>query len=323
MRPVFSGIGKRFPVLTGRRGIFVSLAVLLIGAVLWFVVDPAGGSSVRITSPAQLHAYFTEQDYTMTALRAGNANVPPVFITSVPDDWAKDLDVGQKKSLFFRTLLPLVLQANKDIRADRTRLASLRERLAGGASLGTKDRNWLFDLAASYGVVDRKKADAETPLSTAQLATLNARVDIVPPSLALAQGAIESAYALSRFAVEGNALFGQWRYGKGLTPPNQRTALGDYRIASFKTPFDSVRSYAQNLNSNPAYKDFRQLRAAARQAGNIPRGLSLVAGLLSYSERGEVYVDEVRGLIDFNKLGATDTARLADAEPIELRAGLF
>tara|TARA_R110002110_G_scaffold260260_1_gene475900 strand:+ start:86026 stop:86940 length:915 start_codon:yes stop_codon:yes gene_type:complete len=301
----------------------IAALALMVGGTLWFAVGPTGEAMVRIKSPAQLHSYFTDQGYTMSALRAGNAKVPPVFITTVPDDWAKDLDVEQKKSLFFRTLLPLVLQANQDIRADRRRLASLRKRLSGGDSLPTADREWLFVLATRYGVVDREKADAEKPLSTTQLATLNARVDIIPPSLALAQGAIESAYAVSRFAVEGNALFGQWRYGKGLTPENQRADLGDYRIATFGTPLDSVRSYAQNLNSNRAYKDFRQLRAAARQAGVTPRGSSLVAGLLSYSERGQAYVDEVRGLINFNKLTATDTARLTDAPPIELRAGLF
>jgi len=323
VRSVFADMVARLPAFAGRRGTAIAVAVLMMSVVVWFAVGPAGGSTVRIKSPAQLHNYFVEQNYTMAALRAGNAKVPPVFITSVPDDWAKDLDVQQKKSLFFRTLLPLVLQVNQDIRTDRTRLARLRQRLGSGESLPAADREWLFDLAASYGVVDRKKADAKIPLSTAQIATLTARVDIIPPSLALAQGAIESAYALSRFAVEGNALFGQWRYGKGLKPEDQRKALGDYRIARFKTPYESVRGYAQNLNSNPAYKAFRQLRADARKADKLPRGLVLVQGLRAYSERRQAYVDEVRELIKFNKLALMDTARLADTPPIELRAGLF
>jgi uncharacterized FlgJ-related protein len=220
-------------------------------------------------------------------------------------------------------LLPLVLQVNRETLADRAQLAGLRKRLAGGETLPAADRKSLFNLAASYGVTDREKTDAKTPLSTARLATLYARVDVVPPSLALAQGAIESAYALSRFAVEGNALFGQWRYGKGLKPEEQRETLGDYRIASFKSPFESVRGYAQNLNSNPAYKAFRQLRSDARKAGETSRGLTLVQGLISYSERCEAYIDEVRVLINFNELAASDTARLTDAEPIELLAGLF
>ncbi|MBT5944672.1 MAG: glucosaminidase [Rhodospirillaceae bacterium] len=323
MKPYLAGIGNYIPAFAKRRYFIIGVFVLLVGAVLWFAVGPAGGSTVRIKSPAQLHTYFTDQGYTMQALQAGNARVPPVFITSVPDDWADGLDVKQKKSLFFRTLLPLVLQVNREILADRARLAGLRKRLTGGETLPAADRKWLFNLAANYGVIDREKTDAKTPLSRAQIATLYARVDVVPPSLALAQGAIESAYALSRFAVEGNALFGQWRYGKGLKPEDQREALGDYRIASFKTPFDSVHGYAQNLNSNPAYQAFRQLRSNARKAGATPRGLTLVKGLISYSERREAYIDEVRALINFNKLAATDTALLTDAEPIELRAGLF
>ncbi len=319
---VFSGYLTRVFARNEVRWALAACVLLAFGGVAWFTVGPAGGSTVRLKSPEQLHSYFIEQGYTMQALRAGNASVPPVFITSVPDDWADGLDVKQKKSLFFRTLLPLVLQVNRDIRDDRARLESLREKQSG-AALASGDRKWLFDLAARYGVVDREKADAKTPLTAAQLATLEARVDVIPPSLALAQGAIESAYALSRFAVEGNALFGQWRYGKGLKPAEQREALGDYRIASFKTPFDSVRGYAQNLNSNPAYKVLRQLRRDARNAGTTPRGLALVQGLIAYSERREAYVDEVRALIEFNQLAPTDTARLTDAEPIELRAGLF
>lgn len=319
---VLSAIGSRILDRTNIRRAVIALSVLAASAVAWFIIGPAGGSTVRIKSPEQLHSYFVEQGYTMKALRAGKAQVPPVFITSVPDDWADGLDVERKKSLFFRTLLPLVLQVNRDIREDRARMESLRKQQAGGA-LAAGDRKWLFDLAARYGVVDREKADVKISLTAAQFATLRARVDVIPPSLALAQGAIESAYALSRFAVEGNALFGQWRYGKGLKPEEQRKALGDYRIASFKTPFDSVRGYAQNLNTNPAYKDFRQLRTTARKAGATPRGLTLVQGLVSYSERREAYVEEVRALINFNKLAPTDTARLKDAEPIELRAGLF
>jgi len=327
VRPVFTKLGKYFPAFAKRRNFIIALAALLSAAAVWFGAGltggPVGSSMVRVESPAQLHSYFIGQGYTLQALRAGHARVPPVFITSVPDDWEKDLDVARKKSLFFRTLLPLVLQVNHDIRVNANRLSGLQNHLLSSGSVPVADRKWLFDLAANYGVVDREKADAGKSLSMAQVATLMARVDIVPPSLALAQGAIESAYAQSRFAVEGNALFGQWRFGKGLKPKDQRKALGDYRIATFKTPFDSVRSYAQNLNTNPAYKIFRQLRSDARKAGETPRGLTLVQGLVSYSERGEAYVDEVRALIDFNELAPTDTALLKGTPPIELRAGLF
>lgn len=323
MKTVFTMRDNRFRFLAGRPWLLAGLSFIIVIALLWLTLGPVGGAAIRLKSPEQLHSYYEEQGYTMQALRAGNAKVPPVFITTVPEDWAKDLDIAQKKSLFFRTLLPLVLQVNADIRADRVRLADLRKRLVAGETLARGDRDWLFKLAARYKVVDPEESDAKTPLTAAQLAGLNARVDIIPPSLALAQGAIESAWALSRFAVEGNALFGQWRYGKGLKPEEQREELGDYRIATFKTPIASVRGYASNLNTNPAYRPFRDLRAAARKAGRVPRGNAVVAGLMSYSERGMAYIDEVRELIRTNGLEGTDTASLKDVEPIELRAGLF
>ncbi|MBN41941.1 MAG: glucosaminidase [Alphaproteobacteria bacterium] len=295
----------------------------MIAALLWFMQGSAVGTSIGLKSPAQLHSYYIEQGYTMEALRAGNVQVPPVFITAVPEGWAKDLDVKQKKSLFFRTLLPLVLQVNKDILEDRARLAELQKRSSGGRDLSRDDHGWLRHLAERYDVIDLKDSDSRDFPTAAQLAKLTLRVDIIPPSLALSQGAIESAYALSRFAVEGNALFGQWHYGKGLKPEKQRQELGDYRIASFKTPIASVRGYAANLNTNPAYRPFREMRAVARSNDRVLHGNALVAGLKAYSERGVAYIDEVRGLIRVNGLSGTDTAELEDGPPIELRAGLF
>lgn len=319
----FAAIRNHLQALNGGWRYAAMLCLLAAAGVFWFTLGPAGGTAIRLKSPEQLHDYYVNQGYTMQALRAGNAEVPRVFITSVPDDWAKELDIARKKSLFFRTLLPLVLQVNRDIRADRARLNDLRKRIAAGEMPEAPDRKWLWKLAERYKVIDADALEAKTPLTAAQLASLSARVDVVPPSLALSQGAIESAWALSRFAVEGNALFGQWHYGKGLKPEEQRTDLGDYRIASFKTPIASVRGYARNLNTNPAYRPFRLLRAAARKAGQVPQGTALAAGLTSYSERGEAYIEEVRSLIRSNGLSGADTSSLKDMEPIELRAGLF
>ncbi len=144
-----------------------------------------------------------------------------------------------------------------------------------------------------------------------------ARVDIIPPALALGQAAYESGYGTSRFAVEGNSLFGQWTYkGDGIKPKQQRTSTkGDHRIKAFEWPFDSVRGYFVNLMTHPAYEDFRHLRAELREAGKPLDSLVLADGLVKYSERGQEYVDSLKGIIRVNNLDITDHAVFRD-EPI-------
>jgi len=139
------------------------------------------------------------------------------------------------------------------------------------------------------------------------------KMDVIPPGLVLGQAAYESGYGTSRFAVKGNALFGQWTYGgKGLVPEQQRKALGDHRIAAYDWPFDSVRGYFINLSSHPAYEDFRRLRADMKAAGQPLSSLKLTEGLKSYSGRGQKYVDILQGIIRVNHLDITDNAVFRD-----------
>ena len=131
-------------------------------------------------------------------------------------------------------------------------------------------------------------------------------------SLVLAQAANESGWGTSRFAGEGNALFGQWSFGgSGMLPEAQRESLGDYRVAAFESPLLSVIAYMRNLNTHRSYARLRALRAAARVAGDTPRGMELAAGLDRYSERGQEYVDEIRSMIEYNGLEDTDDTYLA------------
>ena len=147
------------------------------------------------------------------------------------------------------------------------------------------------------------------------------KLDIIPAGLALGQAAYESGYGTSRFAVEGNALFGQWTYGgTGMVPEQQRQSLGDHRIASFDWPFDSVRGYFINLMSHPAYEEFRRLRAEARAAGGPLESLALADGLVNYSERGQEYVDTLKSMIRVNKLDIADDAVFRD-EPMRFSIG--
>jgi uncharacterized FlgJ-related protein len=147
------------------------------------------------------------------------------------------------------------------------------------------------------------------------------RLDEIPAGLAIGQAAYESGWGTSRFTIEGNALFGQWTYGgEGMAPAQQRKELGDHKIATFSWPFDSVRGYFLNLSTHPAYEDFRKIRAEMRKKGKPLDSLVLAEGLISYSERGQEYVDSLKGLIRSNGFDLADAAQPRD-EPLAFAMG--
>ncbi len=302
---------------THHRVMIIAGAVLVAVAGILFARMLLDVGRVRIASAKDLETYFHEIGYTPHALRAGHAEVPRFVVSDVPEDWADGLTVSQKKNLFYRALLPMVLMVNEDILADRERLRALRAQLADGRTLKAHDSAWLRSKAEAYGLEEDFGSNAKA------IGTFLRRVDVIPPSLALAQSAVESAYATSRFASEGNALFGQWHIGKGLVPAQQRKQLGDYRIAEFDSPIASIRAYVRNLNTHPAYKPFRDMRAAARAAGENLRGAPLAAGLRSYSEKGEAYVGLLRRMIAFNQLAPSDSAKLQDVPTRRIVTGAF
>lgn len=266
----------------------------------------------EIRSYVDLDELFVELNYTPEAWMAGIREVPRLYISEIPERWSKhtvkEIDVLTKKRLFFRTLGPLVLRSNELILKDRAQLT--------GFSAGTMtdgQRSWLSELAKNYRVDENAYDGPEAVLEELQL-----RVDIVPVSLALSQAAEESGWGTSRFAFSGNALFGQWTWGKGISPEQQRSGKGDYKIAAFETPLDSVRAHAQNLNTHNAYADFRRRRAELRRAGGRISGRSLAETLSRYSERGEGYVESLHAIMRVNKLDEADDAFLSDMTPVIL-----
>jgi Bax protein len=310
----------RFPKPVQRHRTLIASG-LAIGALAVFLAFVVVVSGKRVSTVEELRDYLRSRGYTADVLRTSGPEVPPLYVTGIPADWSDGLPTDVRKNLFFRLLLPLVLLANAEIQADRQRLLSLRDAIAADRKVKRADHAWLRDLADRYKA--RAVTDADGNLSGQEIATLVARVDIVPPSLALAQGAIESAYGSSRFAAEGNALFGQWHFGKGLRPEDQRSELGDYRIAQFDSPLESVRAYMRNLNTNGAYRIFRLHRAEARRSGQSPSGPALAAGLKAYSEKGDAYVTLLRDLIHANRLSGLDGARLREARPVRIIPGLL
>jgi uncharacterized FlgJ-related protein len=265
-----------------------------------------------------LDYYFGKVGYTGAMIDSGETTaIPPLLLVSIPQGWADDVTVQFKKSLFYRVMLSLVLFENEDILREREALQAM---LADGGEDGSYPEDQMaeaVELARRYGVADETQA---APLTDDQLSELLLRVDMVPPSLALAQAAHESGYASSRFAHQGNALFGQWDWGANtIKPRQQRSGMGNYGIKAFDQPVDSVRSYLMNLNTHRAYAGFRAARAAQRgdQRGRIVMdALALTDTLTSYSERGSEYTEELKGTMRFNRLMRADSLRLMEGEPV-------
>ena len=185
--------------------------------------------------------------------------VPHLMIARIHPAWrevAPNLPVPQKKEIFYRLMLPLVMHANEMVMDRRGKLLEARNRLEAGKALTTEELEAFKRAALLLRVRSEEEIAAlaaDSPDLTAILDDMLYRLDVVPAGLALGQAAYESGYGTSRFAVEGNALFGQWTFGgEGLTPEQQRKELGDHRIASFEWPFDSVRGYFINLSAHPA-----------------------------------------------------------------------
>jgi Bax protein len=259
--------------------------------------------------------------------RGEQLDVPHAMITGIDPRWrttAQELPVPEKKEIFYRLMLPLIMHANEMVLVRRERLLDAKAMLTNGETISNDEIERIRDGAVLLRVLDKDEATQLGPDADQLAAVIDEllyKLDIIPNGLALGQAAYESGYGTSRFAVEGNALFGQWTYGgKGLVPEQQRKELGDHRIASYDWPFDSVRGYFINLMSHPAYEDFRRLRAKLRAEGKPLTSLALADGLIRYSERGQEYVDSLKGIIRVNKLDVADGAVFRD-EPTRFLVG--
>ena len=201
---------------------------------------------------------------------------------------------AERKEQFFAFITPLVAAENEAINQQRARLQSWS---AEADELSWWQRYNLERLARTY------RLTAENNTSAELIAELQLRVDSLPASLVLAQAAKESGWGTSRFAVEGNNLFGQWCYVKGCgLVPKRRDSDQKHEVTKFRTAQLSVRSYMLNLNTHYRYQDLRTERAQLRAAGATPSGQQLANHLLAYSEQGEDYVRSLQEIIRINKL---------------------
>ena len=218
---------------------------------------------------------------------------------SLPD-FSKIVDVREKKEAFFATLYPIIQAENNHVLQLRKLINMLRS--IPIAKLSTKQQVWLLNISKNYKLAS-EYIDNDT------FDELLKRVDYVPPSLALTQAAIESGWGTSRFAKQGNNLFGQWCFseGCGMVPSSRESGKG-HEVAKFASINLSVRSYILNLNTHDSYNELRQNRAFLRQQEASFTGVTLAKTLTEYSEEGKQYVAKVTEFIKQNKLQRFTTA---------------
>jgi Bax protein len=248
-------------------------------------VQQVAHTQVRVETAKELGLVFQDHDYTLTLTQGdSHLQVPRLELVSLPGDLAK-AGLKDKKTLFLRTHLPLILKTNEQILQDRERLLALLDMQENGFPVRTRDKEWIQDLAKRYG------------LTKINLSELKKRVDVIPPSLALGQAVVESGWGVSPAARRGNSTFGMMRRSTN-------------KVRAYDSLQECVSDYVRNLNSHPAYKGMRKIRASLRQENDDICSLRLADGLQQYSTRGQSYIREVKQMIQSNGLKRFDGAQL-------------
>lgn len=216
-------------------------------------------------------------------------------------DFAAFTDVKVKKAAFFDYIYFYVEKVNLEVLERRITIEAILEKDAD--QITAEDKAFIDEMSELY----LKDHDSSDTLASARI--LQDYVRVVPPSLALAQAANESAWGTSRFATAANNYFGQWCFSKGCgLVPSQRNSGKVHEVRKFESPEGSVRSYIRNLNTHYTYEDLREIRGSLYNEDKLITGIDLAEGLKGYSERGEEYVKELQSMIRFNKLTKFDKA---------------
>ena len=236
---------------------------------------------------------FKDVEYDLGKVRVQKL-VKPIYFTQFPRDLDALQNTKLKKETFIKIVLPLIVAENERILADREKLLSVSKK----KFTTDLEKQWLRQKLLEYKV---KKGD---------LKELIIRMDIIPTSIALAQAAKESGWGTSRFALEGNAIFGQWTWsGKGIAPLD-RESNKSHKILKFPILRASVKAYQNNLNTHKSYSKFRQKRLDLRDKNKEIKGLELTETLNNYAQTGTEYTKILNQIIKQN--------RLTDFEPVRL-----
>ena len=257
-----------------------------------FKLDDLPSDTVRL-SAATIEQLFKDTNYTLKDVRITKL-VKPIALSLLPEEMKKIESTKRRKNLFIQIILPLVIEENNKIKLDRRKLFSILNKNHNT----DLEKKWLNSKFKQYGVLNK------------DLSTLKVRMDIVPVSLAIAQAAKETGWGTSRFALEGNALFGQWTWsGEGIKPAGADDSA-THKVMKFKILKSSVRAYQRNLNTHSSYKQFRMARAELRDNKAKLDSLLLVNYLDKYAETGKEYTKILKQIIQQNNLIDFDDVKL-------------
>ena len=266
-----------------------------------FSLNDLETDTVRLNA-STIKQLFEDTNYKLKDVRETKL-VKPVALTLLPQEIKMIENTQKRKEFFIQIILPLILKENNNIKLDRKRLFTIINK----SNNSNLEKKWLEKKYKQYGVKNK------------DLSTLKIRMDEVPVSLAIAQAAKETGWGTSRFAQEGNALFGQWTWsGEGLKPKDSDKNEG-HKVMKFNVLQASVRAYQRNLNTHSSYKDFRQARAKLRDQGRPLDSLILSKYLNEYAETGNQYVEILKKIIKQNNLKDFDDAKLLPSS-IELES---
>ena len=257
-----------------------------------FSLNDLETDTVRLNA-STIEQLFEDTGYSLKEVREKKL-VKPVALTLLPNEIRMIENIKKRKEFFIQIVLPLVLQENNNIRLDRKRLFTIINK----SSNSNLEKKWLQKKYKQYGVPSK------------DLSILKIRMDEIPVSLAIAQAAKETGWGTSRFALEGNALFGQWTWsGEGLKPKDADKDEG-HKVMKFNVLQASVRAYQRNINTHSTYRGFREARAKLRDKGEPLDSLILAEYLKEYAETGNQYVEVLQKIIKQNNLKDFDEARL-------------
>ena len=257
-----------------------------------FDFDDLPSDTVRLSAKT-IKQLFEDTNYNLQDVRK-NKLVKPVSLSLLPNEMRMIQNTKKRKELFIQIILPLIIKENNSIKLDRKKLFQILNKSRNS----NNEKTWLVKKFKQYGVVNK------------DLSTLKVRMDEIPTSIAIAQAAKETGWGTSRFALEGNALFGQWTWsGEGIKPLGADDNT-KHKVMKFKVLQASVKAYHRNLNTHLSYRSFRNVRAQLRDQEKELDSLVLSEYLDQYAETGKEYVKILQQIIKQNTLTDFDDAKL-------------